>query len=434
MTVGRRWFWGGPTLRQLRAHPPAGNLFWPLLPDGNGPPSPACGNAGRPLLPDSDGPPSPACGRGAGGEGGTLAPPSSPFDPNSAAGNSQLVSPTPAPALSPSESEPAAIIFTTGSTGPPKGVMFTHANFDAQVDQIRDRYGIQPGEIDLPCFPLFGLFNCAMGVTAVIPDMDPSRPAQADPAKVLAAAQDWNVTQAFGSPAVWDRVGRYCESRGIKMPAIRRVLSAGAPIPAEVLRLMKACIHAEGNVHTPYGATEALPVATISATEVLGLSGEQPPPAEQTRRGAGVCVGRRFSGIRWKVIRVVDGPIESLAAIEELAPGEIGELIVRGPVVTRRYVTRVASNALAKIADGPERLAPHGRLRLPRLAGAVLVLRPSGAPRADGGRADVSGPLRGDFQPAPGRPSHRAGGDWPAGPATPGDHRRAAIPADARHS
>lgn len=246
-----------------------------------------------------------------------------------------------------SPDDPAAIIFTTGSTGPPKGVLFSHRNFAAQVDQIREFYGIRAGEIDMPCFPMFGLFNCAMGVTAVIPDMNPSRPARVDPKNIIEAAGDWQVTQAFGSPAVWDRVGRYCETHGVRLPTIRRVLSAGAPIPVEVLRRMKACIHADGDVHTPYGATEALPVASNSAIEVLGKT------AEQTRLGAGVCVGRRFSGVRWKVIRIVDGPIRSIEEIEELPPGEIGELIAQGPQVTRAYVTRVESNALAKIADGP---------------------------------------------------------------------------------
>jgi acyl-CoA synthetase (AMP-forming)/AMP-acid ligase II len=242
--------------------------------------------------------------------------------------------------------EPAAIIFTTGSTGPPKGVLFTHGNFDAQVEQIRDFYDIQPGEIDLPCFPLFGLFNCAMGVTAVIPEMDPSRPARVNPAKIIRAARDWNITQAFGSPAVWDRVGRYCHTHSETLPTVRRVLSAGAPVPVEVLRRMKACIHGKGDIHTPYGATEALPVASISASQVLQET------AALTEQGAGVCVGRTFAQVQWKVIRIVDGPIPAIERAEELPADEIGELIVCGPQVTRQYVTRTEANRLAKIADG----------------------------------------------------------------------------------
>ena len=241
--------------------------------------------------------------------------------------------------------DPAAIIFTTGSTGPPKGVLYTHGNFDAQVEEIRDFYGIQPGEIDLPGFPLFGLFNCAMGVTAVIPDMDPSRPAKVDPKKILEAIRDWNVTQTFGSPAIWNSVGLYCRENDIQLPTVRRVLSAGAPVPVHVLQRMKDSIHPEGDVHTPYGATEALPVASIAASEVLRET------ADQTAEGAGVCVGRRYPGIQWKVIRIVDGPIAGFGQIEELPPREIGELIVRGPVVTRQYVTRPEANALGKIVD-----------------------------------------------------------------------------------
>ena len=244
--------------------------------------------------------------------------------------------------------DPAAIIFTTGSTGPPKGVLYRHGNFDAQVEQIRDRYDIRPGEIDLPGFPLFGLFNCAMGVTTVIPDMDPSRPAQVDPSKIVEAVSDWNVTQAFGSPAIWDRVGTYCQQQGIRLTTVRRILSAGAPVPVPVLDRMKACIHPEGDMYTPYGATEALPVASISATEVLGET------AAQTSRGAGVCVGGRFSGIRWRVIRIVEGPIGSLAETEELPPGQIGELIVQGPVVTREYFERPDANKLGKVLEGSE--------------------------------------------------------------------------------
>jgi acyl-CoA synthetase (AMP-forming)/AMP-acid ligase II len=275
VTVGRRWFWGGPTLRQLRARP---------VPDG--------------FLSDTD-----------------------PLDP-------------------------AAIIFTTGSTGPPKGVLYRHGNFVHQADQIRDRYGIQAGEIDLPGFPLFALFNCAMGVGTVIPVMDPTRPAKVDPRNIVGPIQQWGITQAFGSPALWNVVGRYCEDEQIQMPTLRRALSAGAPVPVHVLRRIKAAIHPDGDMHTPYGATEALPVASISASEVLGET------AARTAMGQGTCVGNRFSGIRWQVIRIDDGPLTHIDQVQPLPAGEIGELMVSGPVVTERYVTRTDANALHKVQDG----------------------------------------------------------------------------------
>ncbi|HEX7448039.1 MAG TPA: AMP-binding protein, partial [Pirellulales bacterium] len=225
------------------------------------------------------------------------------------------------------------------------GVLYRHGNFDRQVCEIRDFYRIEPGGVDLAGFPLFGLFNGAMGTTTVVPDMDASRPATVDPANLVEAVRDCEVTQAFASPAVWNRVGPYCAIRGIRLPTLRRVMSAGAAVPPYVLERMMQCIADDGQVHTPYGATEALPVASISADEVLNET------AERTRQGAGTCVGHRFPGIEWRVIRAVDGPIAHLREAELLPPGEIGELIVRGPVVTREYVTRTQWNALAKIAD-----------------------------------------------------------------------------------
>jgi acyl-CoA synthetase (AMP-forming)/AMP-acid ligase II len=223
--------------------------------------------------------------------------------------------------------------------------LYSHGNFDRQVDEIRDQYGIQPGEIDLPGFPLFALFNSAMGVTTVIPDMDFTRPAEADPANIVQAATDWKVTQAFGSPALWNVVGRYCEKNGTRLPTLRRVLSAGAPVPPHVLQRMKQAIHPAGDVHTPYGATEALPVASISASQVLAET------AALSRQGAGTCVGSRFPGIDWRVIRIRDDPLENLSETQQLPAGEIGELLVKGPVVTRCYVTRSEANALHKVRE-----------------------------------------------------------------------------------
>ena len=110
--------------------------------------------------------------------------------------------------------DPAADIFTTGSTGPPKGVLYTHGTFHAQIDRIRERYDIHRGSRDLACFPLFGLFDAVMGVTTIIPDMDPTRPAEVDPQRLVEAATQWEVDQAFGSPALWNTVVRWSKTCG----------------------------------------------------------------------------------------------------------------------------------------------------------------------------------------------------------------------------
>ena len=109
--------------------------------------------------------------------------------------------------------DPAAIILTSGSTGPAKGVLYSQRMFDTQVTEIRSAYSISAGGADLSCFPLFALFNSAMGVTTVLPEMDFSRPAAASPLRLLDAADDWQVTQAFASPAVWKRLSRFCASQ-----------------------------------------------------------------------------------------------------------------------------------------------------------------------------------------------------------------------------
>lgn len=240
----------------------------------------------------------------------------------------------------------AAILFTSGSTGPPKGVLYQHRTFATQASEIAAMYGIEPGGVDLACFPLFGLFNVALGVTTVFPEMDFSRPASADPERLLAAAHDWQVTQAFASPAVWDNLSRHCERMGQRIDSLREVFSCGAPVPASVLERTLACVHPQARMHTPYGATESLPVATIEAQDVLSET------AAKSAAGAGVCVGRKFDTIEWRVIRITDEPIATIEEAEEVPTGEVGELIVRGPQVSTAYVNLASANTLAKITDG----------------------------------------------------------------------------------
>ncbi|WP_146409484.1 fatty acid CoA ligase family protein [Allorhodopirellula heiligendammensis] len=242
----------------------------------------------------------------------------------------------------------AAVIFTTGSTGPPKGVAYTHGTFHAQIDRIANRYNIQRGSRDLACFPLFGLFDAVMGVTTIIPDMDPTRPADVDPTKLIAAARQWEVDQAFGSPALWKTVTRWCDANAVgrPFPTLRRVLSAGAPVPAATLASLRRYVHEDADIETPYGATEALPIASIESRQVITETG----PA--ANKGKGVCVGTRFEGVHWKVIEITDDELRYFSDITEVARGKIGELMVSGPMVTRKYVTRTDQNAMHKVYDG----------------------------------------------------------------------------------
>jgi acyl-CoA synthetase (AMP-forming)/AMP-acid ligase II len=163
----------------------------------------------------------------------------------------------------------AAIVFTSGSTGPPKGVVYRHSNFMAQVHAIRDAYGIEPGEVNLPTFPLFALFDPALGMTTVVPDMDPTRPARVDPQKIIAPIREHGVSIMFGSPALLDTVGRYGAEHGVKLDSVRCVISAGAPVPPKVIERFQGLLRNEAAIHTPYGATESLPVATTSSHEIV---------------------------------------------------------------------------------------------------------------------------------------------------------------------
>jgi len=243
--------------------------------------------------------------------------------------------------------DPAAIIFTSGSTGAPKGVLYEHGMFDAQVELIQKFYGIEPGDVDLPGFPLFGLFNAAMGVTTVVPDMNPTRPAHVDPRKILEAIADQGVNQAFGSPAFWNRVARYCVDQGITLPSLKRALSAGGPVPIHVLQRMNQILTGPGaDLHTPYGATESLPVSSISATQALQETGPL------TRQGKGTCVGKTFPEMRVRIVKITEGPISSMNDAMELPAGEIGEILVSGPSVTREYYLRPEATQLAKVPDG----------------------------------------------------------------------------------
>lgn len=224
----------------------------------------------------------------------------------------------------------AAVLFTSGSTGPPKGVVYTHVMFAAQIAALRALYEFRAGEVDLACFPLFALFDAALETTCVQPRLDPLRPAHCDPAAIADALLAHGCTYGFGSPAIWKRVTPWAVERGVTFDVLERVLIAGAPVPAALVADLRTRL-TRGDVHTPYGATECLPVSSVSGAELA------------TRRarvegGHGSCVGRPAPGIAVRI----DGAAN---------PADVGEILVHGPVVKRAYAEDPAASARALVVD-----------------------------------------------------------------------------------
>jgi len=241
--------------------------------------------------------------------------------------------------------ETAAILFTTGSTGPAKGVVYTHGIFDTQTQLIRKEWNIGEEDVDLPVFPLFALFSTALGAKVIIPDMDPTRPAFADADKMVRIIEEHQVTYSFGSPAFWTRVSDFCIEKQKVLKSLHTVLMAGAPISPALVHKMSKIMEESADVGIPYGATESLPVSWISGRKVRAETGTK------TIDGQGYCVGRPLTCNTVKIIQVVDDVIPEFAQSKELPAMEIGEICVKGPVVTKAYFARDEATGLAKMRD-----------------------------------------------------------------------------------
>ena len=236
--------------------------------------------------------------------------------------------------LAPTEKQnPAAILFTSGSTGHPKAAVRTHGFLLAQYRVLEKNIKLVPGEIDLTTLPIFSLANLASGVTSVIPDADMRRPGTVNPVPVLRQIRECRVNRCAASPAFFD-----CLLQGDdgSLAHLRKILTGGAPVFPRLLNALQGAAP-DAMVEAVYGSTEAEPIAHLSASDCS--STDHAMMAE----GKGLLGGYPVPEIDLRIITAQWG--ESIPPLQreafqamQLGPYQAGEIVVSGPHVLPGYL------------------------------------------------------------------------------------------------
>ncbi|MCU8024022.1 MULTISPECIES: olefin beta-lactone synthetase [unclassified Shewanella] len=241
--------------------------------------------------------------------------------------------------------EIAAILFTSGSTGTPKGVVYSHGMFEAQIQALKNDYGICHGERDLATFPLFSLFGPALGMASIVPEMDASKPITANPEFLFAAIEKYQCSNIFVNPALLERLGRAGEQKQHKLPSVQRVISAGAPATIASIARFSKMLSQGVPILNSYGATESLPISMIASDALFATT-------DITDNGGGICVGRAIDGVTIRIIAISEDVIPEWDDALQLNNGEIGEIVVQGPMVSQSYYLNNSQHASQNESQG----------------------------------------------------------------------------------
>ena len=260
-----------------------------------------------------------------------------------------------------------AVVFTSGATGPAKGVVYRHRQLCAQIDLVRMTYDLTSDDTFVAAFAPFAILGPALGIGSVVPDIDVTAPETLTAALLAEAAATVSATAVFASPAALRRVVQTAavltSAQCASLDGIRLLMSAGAPVPVTLLRSLSQVLPS-ASLHTPYGMTEALPITDVTLEQI-----------EEAGPGEGVCVGRPLEGVQIGLV-AVGSPSDQVAGPSS-DPEVTGEICVRAAHVKDRYDALWLTQRDSSRYEGWHRtgdvghLDHHGRLwvegRMPHL-------------------------------------------------------------------
>ena len=245
----------------------------------------------------------------------------------------------------------AVVVFTSGSTGPAKGVVYTHGQIQRTCDLLTSHYGLTGADGLVAAFAPWAVLGPALGIASAIPDMDVTKPRTLTARALADATRAVNGTLMWASPAALANVVRTASDSGVSasdFTTVRLVLAAGAPVSAQLLSKARV-LFPDAQLRTPYGMTEVLPVCDVTLEDIL-----------EAGRGNGVLVGLPLPEVEVQ-IAVLDSRGRPAADLTG-EPDVTGEIAVRADHMRDRYDGLWFTNSLASQNAGWHRTGDVGHL------------------------------------------------------------------------